>query len=68
MGDAVQAAVLQTVRSYPEGAYHLVVVATVGRALERVVEHYHHAVFLGQRASLDELKRITVEGVELLKA
>ena len=46
VGDAVQLLVFHTVGGNPQGANHSVVVATVGGAFERVVEHHHHAILV----------------------
>ena len=67
MGYAVERLVLHAVRGNPERAYLRVVVAAVGSALERVVEHHHHAPAVGFGAGLHPFQVVVIEIVELLE-
>ena len=66
MGQAVELAVLYAVGGYPKGANEIVVGATVGRALKRVVDHDHHLVTVGLTTGQAEAERVAEEMIEIL--
>ena len=68
MGDAVEPGVLHAVGCYPQGSDDSIVVASIGGAFERIVEHDHHAVPVGVGAWFDELELVFVVVVEGLYA
>ncbi len=67
MGHGIHVLILHTVRGHPESADKIVIRAAVGCAFERIVEHHHHAIFVGFRLSgFHELQLIVVVIVKLL--
>ena len=67
MRDAIQLLVLHPVGGNPERTDLPVVIPSVGSALQGIVYHDHHAVFVTFRALPSKLQRVVEIGVEVFQ-